>query len=141
MGQKRVRIVLDTNVLVSALILRGPTNRLISLWREGRIILLLSKDVLLEYLRVLSYPKFAIPPNDIKGLIEEIVLPFSETVAVRDRTPVVPEDPADDKFLFLALDGRADFVISGDRHRLSLGEYREIKIIPVGRFLESPDFQ
>jgi putative PIN family toxin of toxin-antitoxin system len=139
MGQEKIRIVLDTNVLVSALLFTGPTIRLVSLWREGRVVLLLSKDILVEYLRVLSYPKFALSPEDIKGLIEEIVLPFSETVKVRDRTPVIHQDPADDKFIFLALDGRADFIISGDRHLLSLGKYKSIKILTAREFLELPN--
>ena len=130
------RIVLDTNILVSALLFSGPPNRLVALWQDKRIVFLVSKDILLEYYRVLAYPKFGLTREEIKDLIAESVLPYVETVTVGLHTPVIREDPADDKFLFLAEDGRAEAIVSGDKHLLSLGTYRGIEILPVRRFLE-----
>jgi predicted nucleic acid-binding protein len=98
---------------------------------------LISKEVLVEYLRVLSYPKFGLTGEEIKELIGEAVLPFVETVTVGTRPPVISEDPADDKFLFLADDGRARAIVSGDKHLLSLETYRGVRILPVRSFLES----
>jgi putative PIN family toxin of toxin-antitoxin system len=135
-GHAGHRIVLDTNVLVSALLFCGPPNRLVTLWQEGRIVLLVSREVLVEYLRVLSYPKFGLTQEEIKELIGENVLPYAETVTVGMHPPVISEDPADDKFLFLADDGRARHIVSGDKHLLSLEEYRGIKILSVRSFLE-----
>jgi putative PIN family toxin of toxin-antitoxin system len=129
-------VVLDTNVLVSALLFYGPPNRLVALWQEGRIILLVSREVLVEYLRVLSYPKFGLTQEEIKELIAENVLSYAETVTVGTYPPVISEDPADDKFLFLADDGQAGQIVSGDKHLLSLKEYRGIKILSVRSFLE-----
>jgi uncharacterized protein len=131
------RIVLDTNVLISALLFSGPPNRLVTLWQEGRIVLLVSKDVLVEYFRVLSYPKFGLTQAEIKELIAENVLPYAETVTIGTHPPDISEDPADDKFLFLADDGRARYIVSGDKHLLSLEKYRGIEILPVRNFLES----
>jgi len=130
------RVVLDTNVLVSALLFYGPPNRLVALWQEGRIILLVSREVLVEYLRVLSYPKFGLTQEEIKELIAENVLSYAETVTVGSHPPVISEDPADDKFLFLADDGQVGQIVSGDKHLLSLEEYRGIKILSVRSFLE-----
>jgi hypothetical protein len=69
-----VRVVLDTNVLVSALLFTGITSEIVPLWKEGAVSLLLSRDILEEYLRVLGYPKFQLSEADIKGLIEEELL-------------------------------------------------------------------
>ena len=138
MGKKpaRIRAVLDTNALVSALLFGGRPGLLISLWESGQVVPLLSRDVLLEYARVLGYPKFALKPEDIKGLIEEHVLPFAEMVSVDETPAIVQEDPADDKFLALAVIGRADILISGDRHLLALKRYRGVDILTPRQLLE-----
>ncbi|MDW7761745.1 MAG: putative toxin-antitoxin system toxin component, PIN family [Acidobacteriota bacterium] len=140
MGEKKAgmtRVVLDTNVLVSALLFRGPLNRLIILLEEGRIGLLISREVFLEYLRVLSYPKFGLDTKEIRGLLENHILPFSEMVNAEPMRPVIPEDPDDDKFLALAETGRADYLVSGDRHLLALGRFGKIPIVTARDFLES----
>jgi putative PIN family toxin of toxin-antitoxin system len=141
MGQKEIRVVLDTNVLVSALLFAGPIGRLVSLWRERRIVLLLSKDVFIECLRVLAYPKFKLSGEEIKALVEEYVLPFAEMVTVAEASVVIREDPADDKFLALAAAGRAHDIVSGDKHLLALREYRGVKIVTPREFLEAADLK
>jgi len=142
MGKKPagIRVVLDTNALILALLFGGEPGRLVSLWESGQIIPLLSKDVLLEYVRVLGYPKFRLDSADIKGLIEDHVLPFAEMIPVGEAPKIVVDDPADDKLLALADAGRADFLISGDIHLLSLGTYRRVEILAPRRFLERPEF-
>jgi putative PIN family toxin of toxin-antitoxin system len=141
MGQKEIRVVLDTNVLVSALLFAGPIGRLVSLWRERRIVSLLSKDVFIEYLRVLAYPKFKLSGEEVKALVEEYVLPFAEMVTVAEAPEVIREDPADDKFLALATAGRARYIVSGDKHLLALREYRRVKIVTPREFLEAADLE
>jgi hypothetical protein len=133
--QKKLKVVLDTNALVSALLFGGEPGRLVLLWEKGRIVPLISRDVLLEYVRVLGYPKFALSTEDIKALLEEQVLPFSEMVSVSRTIPVVAEDPGDDKFLALAVAGRAKFLISGDIHLLGLERYRGIEIVTPRNFI------
>ena len=139
MGKKKtgkIRVVLDTNVLVSALLFIGPLNRLISLLEKRRIILLLSKDVFLEYLRVLSYPKFGLAAVEIRAILEEHILPFAEMVEATPIRRIVREDPEDDKFLALATAGRAEYVISGDKHLLILGRYGGSRIVTARELLE-----
>jgi uncharacterized protein len=72
--------------------------------------LLLSRPILQEYLRVLAYPKFRLTPEEIRGLLDE-VLPFVESVRIRERLSVVRRDPADDKFLECAVAGRAAYIV------------------------------
>lgn len=131
-----MRVVLDTNVLVSALIFTGISSELVPLWQRSAITVLLSRGILEEYLRVLSYPKFQLSEAQIKALIEEELLPYVEVVNPRRRLRVVERDPSDDKFLECAVTGKAQVIISGDKDLLSLGRYRQIHIQSPAQFLD-----
>ena len=131
-----MRVVLDTNTLISALLFPGTASRLVSLWQSRRITILVSKAILQEYLRVLAYPRFHLGDQEIKTLIEEELLPFVETVRVRKHLRVVRRDPDDDKFLEGAVGGRARYIVTGDRDLRELGTYRGITILTVGEFLQ-----
>lgn len=130
-----MRVVLDTNTLISALLFSGTASRLVPLWQSGRITVLLSKAILEEYLRVLAYPKFRLTDQEIRGLIEGDLLPFVDTVQVRKSLKVVTRDPEDDKFLECAVAGRAAYLVTGDRDLLELAFYRRVRIVSVGEFL------
>ena len=132
-----MRVVLDTNTLVSALLFRGTASRLTPLWQSGRITPLISGPILEEYLRVLAYPKFRLTDQEIRGLIEEEVLPFVETVRPTRRLLVPCRDPEDAKFLECAIAGRARYLVTGDQDLRVLGTYRRISILTVGKFLET----
>jgi putative PIN family toxin of toxin-antitoxin system len=137
-----VRVVLDTNAIVSALLFTGISSDLVSLWQNGVVTLLLSRDILDEYLRVLSYPKFELSEEEIKQLIQEEILPYAEVVKPKRRLRVVQSDPSDDKFLECAVAGKARVIISGDKDLLSLGRYRRIRIQTPAQFLaENHDLQ
>ncbi|HCS48494.1 MAG: putative toxin-antitoxin system toxin component, PIN family [Candidatus Aminicenantes bacterium RBG_19FT_COMBO_58_17] len=144
MGEERLkdktppRVVLDTNVIISALLFRGLPSRLIPLWQKGKMTLLVSSQVLKEYLRVLAYPRFELAAQEIKSIIEVELLPFVEAVRVESKIRVIAKDPSDDKFLELAVDGKADFLISHDKHLLGLGVFRGTQILSVAEFLR-PD--
>lgn len=131
-----IRVVLDTNTLISALLFSGTASRLVPLWQSRRITVLVSKEILQEYLRVLAYPKFQLGDHEIRALVEEELLPFAETIRVRRRLAVVRRDPEDDKFLECAVAGRAEYLVTGDRDLRELGSYRGITILTVGEFLE-----
>jgi putative PIN family toxin of toxin-antitoxin system len=144
MGEERLkdktppRVVLDTNVIISALLFRGLPSRLIPLWQKGKVTLLVSSQVLKEYLRVLAYPRFELAAQEIKSIIEVELLPFVEAVRVESKIRVIAKDPSDDKFLELAVDGKAGFLISHDKHLLGLGVFRGTQILSVAEFLR-PD--
>jgi putative PIN family toxin of toxin-antitoxin system len=130
-----MRVVLDTNTLISALLFSGTASRLVSLWQSGEISVLLSRAILQEYLRTLAYPKFRLTDQEIRELIEEDLLPFVETVEVKKSLKVITRDPEDNKFLECAVAGRVSYIVSGDSDLLELGSYSGIRIISVGEFL------
>jgi putative PIN family toxin of toxin-antitoxin system len=130
-----VRTVLDTNTVVSALLFTGTASRLVPLWQSRRITVLISRQILEEYLRVLAYPKFRLSDQEIRALVEEEFLPFVDTVRVRRRLAVVHRDPDDDKFLECAVTGRASFLVTGDRDLRALESFRGITILTAGEFL------
>jgi putative PIN family toxin of toxin-antitoxin system len=130
-----VRVVLDTNTIISALLFSGTASRLVPIWRSGRIQPLLSRPILDEYLRALAYPKFGLGADEIKELLGETFLPFAEVVRVTKRLAIRVRDPDDRKFLECAVAGRAEFLVAGDRDLLALQSYRGLAILTAGDFL------
>ena len=131
-----VRPVLDTNVLVSALLFHsGALSWLRGAWRSGRIRPLAGQRTTAELIRVLAYPKFALGGGERQDLLDDY-LPYCETVAVPEPPPTVPEcrDPFDRPFLELALAGRADALVSGDGDILVLAEVFSVPILSPAAF-------
>ena|SRR5688572_4665638 len=131
-----MRVVLDTNTVVSALLFSGVSSRLLPLWQSDRITLLVSKPILEEYLRVLAYPKFRLSEADIRVLVDEELLPFIQPVRIRRRLRVVQRDPDDDKFLECAVSGGARYLVTGDADLRALGSYGKVRILSVREFLD-----
>ena len=103
MGSKKIiRVILDTNVVVSALLFGGQPERLLDLWKKGKILPLCSKEIIDEYLKVLSYPKFQLTEEEVSYLLTQEILPWFEVVEVPEGKPYVEADPEDDKFISLS---------------------------------------
>ena len=96
------RVVLDTNVLVSAILLKGHLAKFVDLWKEGAISPAISKETFTELRKVLSYPKFGLKDDDIKTIIEKEILPFFEVVDIKEKIHGVCRDPDDDMFISVA---------------------------------------
>ena len=134
-----LKAVIDTNQFVSSLISKqGPSAQLIDRWREQRFILVTSPEIIAEIQRVLEYPhiskKYKLSKSDVQSLLtliehEAVVIPKLPAVHV------IKDDPDDDKFLACALAARAEYIVSGDQHLLSLGSYKSISIVTVKEFL------
>jgi hypothetical protein len=132
-----LRLVVDTNVLVSALL--SPESlpaQLVVLWRAGRFELLTSADQLDELMRVTRYPKIRerLPPSVAGRLINQL----RELAIVVHRLPDVTAsaDPHDDYLLATASAGSAAFLVTGDKAGLlSLGSYEGTRILTVREFL------
>jgi len=131
-----IRVVLDTNVLVSALLFTGPPSQLVPAWQSGRLRPVLSAEILEEYLRVLAYRKFKLTDDEIHGLIEEDLLPFVDTVRTTPVTVPSLRDPDDLKFIACAKAAKVRWLVSGDDDLLSLGTVGSIEIMPVAHFLK-----
>ena len=139
MGQKQrtvIRVVLDTNVLVSALLFSGEIGNVVSSWKARKFLPVFSQDTFDEFRRVLAYPKFSLTPREIDALLQNEVLPFCEVVDIENEIIGVCRDRADDKFLSCALAAKADYIVSGDKDLLALGNFRNIPIITAAAFQE-----
>lgn len=127
MGARTV-VVLDTNVLVSALGWRGPEHQLYARCRSGRPRLALSPALLEELRRVLEYPKLGFAEGEISAFFSDI-REHALTVTPSRRLEVIQEDPEDNRVLECAVAAGARLVVSGDKHLLSLEEYEGIRIV------------
>ena len=124
------RLVLDTNVLVSALLFpSGTVSWLRDAWQARAVVPLASRETTAELIRVLSYPKFQLTDDEREDLLADY-LPWCETVSVSE-PPVVPacRDPFDRPFLELALGGQADALVTGDRDLLTLAPVFSVPIL------------
>ena len=133
--KKVSQVVLDTNVLVSALLFTGKLSRIVDLWRQGKVIPLISKETFEELRAVLEYPKFSLAPDEIQSIIENEILPFFEVVEIQEKVRGACRDPGDDKFIACAISASADFLVSGDKDLTGLKRYKTVKIIRVSEFL------
>lgn len=116
------RVVLDTNVVLSALLFGGgPAARVRSGWQSGRFVPLASTATAQELVRVLGYPKFRLASAEQEELLADF-MPWVEVVRIADPPPATPacRDPFDLPFLQLAIGGRARVLVSGDRDLLAL---------------------
>ena len=125
-----MRVVLDTNVLVSALLFpAGSLSWLREQWQSRVVLPLGSHATTAELTRVLSYPKFRLTDDEREDLLADF-LPWCEAVNVSE-PPAVPDcrDPFDRPFLELALAGQADALVTGDGDLLALARIFSVPII------------
>ena len=135
-----MRAVLDTNVIVSATLIRGGNeDRILRAWQQGVFELVLSPPILEEIGRVLSYAKIQklrwTTQEEVISLLESLA---GESVLVPGRLEVrASRDPEDDKFLAAAIEAGAEYVVSGDKDLLDLRMYRGVRIVTPAKFLRT----
>ena len=125
-----LRVVLDTNCIVSALLFEGRLAWLRVAWQSGRIVPLICAVTTRELLRVLAYPKFQLSLDDRADVLAEF-LPFAETVAPAKRRPRVPQvrDSHDRAFLELAIIAGADALVTGDMDLLAVAWKSSVPVL------------
>ena len=136
--------MVDTNIIVSGLITTAtPPARILDAVQGKKIILLISDEVVVEYLRVLEYPHI----RKYKKITDEVIRDLTSLfVEDTERIEILSsikksKDPDDDKFLSLAVEGKADFLITGDKaDLLSLKEIEHIPIITAREAVEKLKF-
>ena len=128
------RVVVDTNVLVSALTAGGkPRRLLLKLLEEHKVIL--SRQILAELADVLARDKFNLKSSQIDSFLATLAKK-SKIIPAVSRFKVVSEDPDDDAVLLTAYNGKADYIVTGDKHLLALKEFKMIEIVKVTQMLE-----
>ena len=134
-----IRVVLDANQFVSALLKpHSNSGQILSLISEDKIALLASDEIITEITDVLLYPRImkriAQSPGYLKTFMERI---WSVAIITEGKIQVaiIDDDPSDNKYLSCALEGKADFIISGDRHLKDFKSYKNIAIVDPGTFL------
>lgn len=134
-----IKIVLDTNALISATFWYGDSYKIVQLCESRKLQLFISKDTIEEYMRVLEYPEIK---DKIKNknldfkLTTRKIISFATLVEPKRKIQSVEDDPDDDKFLEAAIEGNCNFIVTSDNHLLKLKEFEEIKIIKPNEFLE-----
>ena len=139
MGKKKEKVkkvVLDTSVLISALLFKGELSKLVELWQKGKIVPVISKATFQELRSVLEYPKFSLSQEEINAIIGNEVLPHFEVVEVTEEIKGACRDPADDKFISCALSASAGYIVSGDKDLWDLNRYKSVRIVTPSDFFK-----
>ena len=132
-----MRVVLDTNVVVSALLFKGTVSQIRKQWKSGAIVPVANKTMLEEYARVLLYKKFSLTEEEIAALFDEEIFPYFSIVRISSKKiPHPPRDNSDIPFLQAATDGGVRYIVSGDPHLLELNGKYPFPIISPASFLK-----
>jgi uncharacterized protein len=131
-----LRIVLDTNLFVSALLVpSGIPAQIIDAWRRQAFTLVISPPIIDEIKLTLTYPrirrKYAVTDQDVQDLTKLLETEAWLVTGDCDLSGSLPADPKDEIILACALEGEADIIVSGDQHLLNLGKFKGIEIVTV----------
>ena len=129
------RVVIDTNVLVSALINEGKPRRLVLELLEKHTVIL-SRLMLAELADVVSRDKFSVTGSQVDRFVSSLIR-MSKVVPDNVRFKVVLEDPEDDVVINTAYSGQAEFIVTGDHRLLVLGQFKKIKIVTVNQMQDT----
>jgi hypothetical protein len=133
-----MNIVIDTNIFISAAFWSGASEKIILKVEGKEISLVLSKEIIKEFSKVLNYDEIKNKVKDknleMKYTLHKIIS-ISEIVEPTQKLQIVEDDPDDNKFIEAAVEGNASYIISNDKHLLNIGEFNGIKIIQPDEFL------
>ena len=130
-----MRVVIDTNVFVSSFF-GGKPRKIIELWKQGKITLCFSREIIDEYIMVLQRLGLE-NEKELKELLSLFARGFNLLfIAKTQDLNVVLDDPDDDKFIECAVALKAQFIISGDKALTSISEYMGIKLLNPKTFLD-----
>lgn len=135
-----MRVVLDTNIWLSAIFWEGEANKVIEKAEKKKFEIIISKEILSEIISVLNKEaKFQRFIHDRKQNIEELiraVLSIATLIEIKTRIDLIKDHPKDNIILEAAFDGKVDYIVSYDKHILNLIEFRGLKIINPTDFLK-----
>lgn len=134
-----MRLVLDTNIVISGLLWSGPPAQLLEAAQANEVELFTTRQLLAELTRVLHRTKFANAIVASRLSIEELVLGYADLAIVMEPSSIAPTitaDPDDDQVLACGLAAKTDLVVSGDKHLLSLKQYQGMPIVTAAEALQ-----
>lgn len=132
---KKPRLVIDTNVFISAILFDGLPEKVIDLVKKREVLLIVSPEIEAEILRKIhQFPVTADMVEDLMFILEETVIKVAPP-----RRLSICRDPKDNMFLEAALEGEADFLITGDKDLLTLKRFNGVPIVKPRQFLEAID--
>lgn len=130
-----MKVVIDTNVFISGVFFSGSPYQVLQAWRDGKIQLVISPEIMTEYRRVGEILSHERPGVDLSKILDYV---FQN--AVFFEAPVLSEpvctDPDDDKFFACALASGSKLIVSGDKHLLKASGYHEIEVLKPNEFIE-----
>ncbi len=129
-----MKVVLDTNVIISAVLFGGKSREILEMGISGKIKMAVSHDILKELAEVLIGRKCRVAAPLVQKIIHEFS-EISEVVIVTKKVSVIKADPDDNRILECALTAKAHCIISGDNDLLSLRKFKKIKIVSPNDFL------
>lgn len=130
-----MRVILDTNVLVSGIFFRGAPFEILKAWHNGQFKLLVSPEILEEYFRVGEVLSKQFPGVEI-GPFLELIHSESRLIKAPPLLKAVCEDPDDDKFIACAIAAKSQIIVSGDKRLLKTSGYLGIKVLSPREFVD-----
>ena len=131
-----MRVVLDTNVLISGIFFSGPPAEILTHWKNRTFESVVSEPIITEYVRVTEEIAKKFPKLEIAEVLDLFIV-NSKVVDTSGLEIRLCEDPDDDKFLECAVAGECQAIVSGDKHLLKVKEFQGIKIIKARDFLDN----
>jgi uncharacterized protein len=130
-----LKVVLDTNVFISAVFFSGPPYRILKAWQSGEFELVVSQEILDEYQRVGAVLAEERPNIDLNPILNFVIAHAKVYKPVNLKEPVC-EDPDDDKFFACALASGSRVIVSGDKHLLKVSGYQGIEVLKPRKFVD-----
>jgi hypothetical protein len=139
-----LKVVLDANIVVSAILTtKGYPSQIVDLVIQNKLKLVISHKILKEIQKVLLYPKLRNLHQKDKDWINLFIATIKqEAVITKDnlKVNVIKNDPSDNIYLACAIEGKADCIISGDKHLTSIKKIKNIPILKAADFIEKIGF-
>lgn len=130
-----MKVVIDTNVFVAGVFFTGPPHQILRAWRDGKIDVVLSEEILEEYKRVGDKLAGRFPGVDLNPFLNLLTMK-AEIINAPDLPRPVCDDPDDDKFLACAVASKCKMIISGDRHLVKVSGYKGVKVLRPRSFVD-----
>ena len=131
-----MRIILDTNVLVSGIFFSGPPSRILGAWRDKKLQLVISTDILAEYQRVAVILGEKYSRVDLRPVLDLLTV-NSDIITAPPLLENVTADPDDNMFIACAMASDTKLIVSGDKHLLEIDGYEDIQVLKPRQFINA----